>query len=81
MSHKCSFSGVCRQVGNRVSHANNRKSHVFRANIQTRRLYIPELKGFRRIRLSTNVLRTIDKIGLNPTLKKFNITLEQVLAS
>lgn len=81
MSHKCSISGVCRQVGKRVSHANNRRSHVFRANIQTRRLYVPELKRLVRVRLSTTVLRTIDKIGLNETLRKYNISLEQIVAS
>jgi large subunit ribosomal protein L28 len=78
MSHKCSISGVCRQVGNRVSHANNRRSHVFRANVQTRRLYVPEQKRFVKVRLSTTILRTIDKIGLNQTLKKFGLKLENI---
>lgn len=81
MSHKCSISGACRQVGRRVSHANNRRSHVFRANIQTRRLYVPELKRLVRVRLSTTVLRTIDKIGLNETLRKYNLTIDQIAAS
>lgn len=81
MSHRCSISGACRQVGKRVSHANNRRSHVFRANIQTRRLYVPELKRLVRVRLSTNILRTIDKIGLNETLRKHQITLDQIVVS
>lgn len=54
---------------------------MFRANIQTRRLYVPELKRLVRVRLSTTVLRTIDKIGLNETLRKYNISLEQIVAS
>lgn len=81
MSHRCSISGVCRQVGKRVSHANNRRSHVFRANVQTRRLYVPELRRLVRVRLSTTILRTIDKIGLNETLRKYNLTIDQIAAS
>jgi large subunit ribosomal protein L28 len=81
MSHKCSISGRCRQVGNRVSHANNRRSHVFRANIQTRRLYIPELKQFVRVRLATDILRTIDKIGIDQTLRKYDLSVSDLVKS
>ena len=80
MSNKCSISGVCRQVGNRVSHANNRRSHVFRANVQSRKLYIPAEKRFVRVKLSTSILRTIDKIGLDNTLKVHGLELQDILA-
>ena len=75
MAHKCKISGTSRQHGHRVSHANNKTKHVFRANLQTRSLYIPEEKRTVRVKLSTRIIRTIDKIGLKETLKKFKITL------
>lgn len=80
MAHKCQISGVTRQNGNRVSHANNKTPHVFRANLQRKRIYIPELKQTVRLKVSTRVIRTIDKIGFNATLRKFGLTLKDVLA-
>lgn len=73
MSHKCQISGVSRQSGHRVSHANNKSKHVFKANIQTRRVFIPEENRFLKLKLSTRIIRTIDKIGLKETLKKYNL--------
>jgi large subunit ribosomal protein L28 len=78
MAHKCSVSGSSRQVGNRVSHANNKKSHVFRSNLQEKKIYSSAEKRFVRVKVSTSVLRTIDKIGLDATLKKYGKTLAEV---
>lgn len=74
MSRKCSVSGKTRQVGHRVSHANNRTKHVFKANIQTKNVFLPSLKKSVRVKLSTRLIRTIDKIGLEATLKKYGLT-------
>lgn len=78
MARKCSISGVSRQHGHRVSHANNKSKHVFKANIQSKRIFIPEENRSVRVRLSTRMIRTIDKIGLRNTLKKFNLTLADI---
>lgn len=75
MSRKCAITGKCRQNGNRVSHAKNRTKHVFRANVQNKRVFIPSLGKFVRLPLSTNAIRTIDKLGVEATLKKFNVDL------
>ena len=73
MARKCSITGVSRQHGHRVSHANNKTNHVFYANIQPKRIWVEELGRFVKIKLSTNAMRTIDKIGLSATLKKYGI--------
>lgn len=75
MSHKCEISGVSQQNGNRVSHANNKTHHVFKANLQTKRIFIPSEKRYVRIKLSTRMIRTIDKLGIEATLKKYNVAL------
>lgn len=75
MAHRCQISKSSHQVGNRVSHANNKTKHVFLTNIQTKRIFVPELKKFVRVKLSTQTLRTIDKIGLTATLKKYKMTV------
>ena len=70
MSHKCAISGVSRQNGHRVSHANNKTKHVFLANVQTKKIFIPSEKRTVRVKLSTRMIRTIDKLGLELALSK-----------
>lgn len=79
MAQRCSISGKTGQYGNRVSHAKNRKRHVFKPNLQERHLYIPEEKRFVSVKISTRVIRTIDKIGVANTLKKYNLTVKDLL--
>lgn len=80
MSHKCKVSGKSRQNGHRVSHANNKTHHVFLSNLQTRRLFIPSEKRYVRVKLSTRMIRTIDKIGLEAALKKHGMTVADLTA-
>lgn len=80
MSRKCSISGKGGQYGNRVSHANNKTKHTFDSNVQEKRFYLPEEKRYVRLKVSTRIIRTIDKIGLTGTLKKFGLTLKDVTA-
>lgn len=75
MAHKCQVSGKSRQSGHRVSHANNKRKHVFRANLQTRRVYLPSEKRFVRLKVSTRIIRTMDKIGIEATLHKYNLNI------
>lgn len=78
MSHRCSISGKSRQSGNRVSHAKNRRRHVFRANIQSKRIYVPEEERYVRVKVSTRMIRTIDKLGLNAALDKHGLTIADI---
>ncbi len=78
MPRRCDISGVTHQNGHRVSHANNKTNHRFESNLQTKRVFVPELGRYVRIRVSTRILRTIDKLGFSGTLKKYNISLKQI---
>ena len=80
MAHKCQISGQGGQFGHRVSHAKNKTKHLFMANLQTKRIWIPEEKKFVRVRVSTRIIRTIDKIGFTNTLRKYNLTLADISA-
>lgn len=75
MSHRCSISSKSRQHGHRVSHAKNRRKHVFLGNIQTKRIWLPDEQRMIKVKLSTKMMKTIDKIGLSEALKKHNMTL------
>jgi large subunit ribosomal protein L28 len=78
MARRCDISGVTHQNGNRVSHANNKTHHKFESNLQSKRLFVPELGKTVRVRVSTRILRTIDKLGFSNALKKYNLTLADV---
>jgi large subunit ribosomal protein L28 len=75
MARRCDISGVTHQNGNRVSHANNKSHHKFESNLQSKRVFVPELGKTVRVRVSTRILRTIDKLGFTGALKKFNLTI------
>ncbi|MFP4153029.1 MAG: 50S ribosomal protein L28 [Alkalispirochaeta sp.] len=79
MSRKCSISGKKPMAGNNVSHAHNKTRRWQRPNIQTKRLYVPELNRFVRLKVSTRALRTISKIGLMPYLRKEGLQLKDVV--
>lgn len=78
MARQCSISGKGRQHGHRVSHANNKTKHAFLPNLQWKKIYLPDEKRNVRVRVSARMLRTIDKIGLRASLKKFNVSLADI---
>ena len=80
MGRRCQISGTKGQHGHRVSHAKNRRKHVFQPNLQVKKIFIPEENRYVKLNISTRLIRTIDKIGLNETLKKYNLTLKDITA-
>jgi large subunit ribosomal protein L28 len=70
MARRCLITNKIRQVGHNVSHANNRTKRVFNINLQKKKVFVPWLKKFIRIKTSAQGLRTIDKIGLAGFIKK-----------
>ena len=79
MARKCQISGKDRQVGNRVSHAKNRTRHVFKANIQPKKIYLADEDRWVKLRISTRMIRTIDKLGIKAVLKKYNLTIKDLM--
>lgn len=63
MANVCEITGKRKLRGNRVSHANNKTNHFQQPNIQERRIFVPELGQKVKIKVSTNGLRTLDKVG------------------
>ncbi|MDR2904378.1 MAG: 50S ribosomal protein L28 [Helicobacteraceae bacterium] len=61
MSRKCSLTGKGQMVGNRVSHANNKKKRVFKVNLRVMRVRLED--GTRcKIRVAASTLRTLRKV-------------------
>ena len=78
MSRSCAITGKRPSAANNVSHAHNKTKRWQRPNVQVKRLYVPELGRFVRLKLSTRALRTISKRGLMPYLRKRGLALKDV---
>ncbi|QHL88494.1 50S ribosomal protein L28 [Nibribacter ruber] len=70
MARVCDLTGKRVQVGNRVSHANNKTKRKFYPNLQKKRFYIPEEDAWVTLKVSTSAIRTISKNGISAVLKK-----------
>ena len=60
-------------VGNRVSHAKNRTKVRLFPNVQDKRIFVPSLKRMVSIRVSTEALRTINKIGIEAYAQRMGL--------
>ena len=69
MSKICQITGKKVQFGNNVSKAINKTKRRFNANIISKRFYIPEEDRWVKLKVSTSVLKTINKIGISAVLK------------
>jgi len=70
MSKICQISGKKVQFGNNVSKAINKTKRRFNANIVTKRFYIPKEDKWIKLKVSTSVLKTINKKGIIAVLKE-----------
>ena len=80
MSRKCKLSGKKPLVGNNVSFSQKKTKRRQLPNLQSKRVFVPELNRMVKIRMSTRAMRTVDKIGLMPYLKKQNLRLKDVVS-
>jgi len=79
MSRKCQLSGVKPLVGNNVSHANNRTKRRQYPNLQYRKLFIPEMNKFVRVKLSAKALKAVSRQGLLPYLRNQGVALKDIM--
>lgn len=68
MARKCEVTGKGPQVGNHVSHANNKTKRRFLPNLQSRRFWIESENRWVRLRITNAALRLIDKKGIDVVL-------------
>jgi large subunit ribosomal protein L28 len=68
MARVCQVTGKKPQLGNHVSHANNKTRRRFLPNLQYRRFWVESENRWVSMRLSQHGLRTIDKNGIDAVL-------------
>jgi large subunit ribosomal protein L28 len=70
MSKICQLTGKRPISGNNVSHSHVKTRRRFLPNVHKKRYFIPELDSWVTLKLSTQAMRTIDKLGVYAFLKK-----------
>lgn len=65
--------------GQSRSKAFNTTKRSFQPNMQTKRIFVPELGQFVRVRLTAAELKTVDKVGLREYMKRLGRTVESLL--
>ncbi|MCQ2184833.1 MAG: 50S ribosomal protein L28 [Bacteroidales bacterium] len=69
MSKVCEITGRKRMVGNNVSHSKRRTKRVFALNLKTKKFWSEEEQRFITLKVSCKGIRTIEKNGLDATIK------------
>ncbi len=70
MSKICELTGKRPMSGNSVSHSNRKTRRRFLPNLQTKKFFIPEVDEWVVLKVSTQAIRTIDKLGIYAYIKK-----------
>jgi large subunit ribosomal protein L28 len=72
---KSDITGKRKLLARNVSHSNIKTKRWQHLNLQERRIWVPELKRFVRLNVTTRDLRTIDKIGLMAYANRHGVKL------
>ncbi len=72
---KSDITGKRKLLAQNVSHSNIKTKRWQNVNIQSRRVWVPELKRFVTLKLTTRDIRTIDKIGVMAYAKRHGVKL------
>ena len=78
MSKVCKITNKRPLVGNNVSKSKRRTKRRQLPNLQNKKIFVPELGRSIQIKLSVAALKTIDKHGLLPYLKKKGLSLSDI---
>ena len=78
MARVCDITGKKPQLGNHVSHANNKTRRRFLPNLQSRRFWVESENRWVKMRLTNAGLRLIDKQGIDVVLAEMRARGENV---
>ena len=70
MSRVCDVTGRRPMYGNNVSHAHNKSRRRFDINLQKKRFWLSDEKRWITLKVSTQGLRLIDKIGIRKVVNR-----------
>ena len=78
MARVCDITGKKPQLGNHVSHANNKTRRRFLPNLQSRRFWVEIENRWVRMRVSQHGQRTIDKKAIDVVIAEMSARGEAI---
>jgi len=78
MSRVCQVTGKKAQVGNHVSHANNKTRRRFEVNLQNKRYWFEEENRWVRLKVSTHGMKIINRRGLGKVISEMRARGEKI---
>jgi len=79
MPGKKKITGTKPLFGQSRSKAFNTSKRQFKPNLQNKRIFVPELDRWIRVKVTAGELKTIDKIGLLEFLKRRDISVKSLI--
>mmetsp|Transcript_48417 Transcript_48417/g.104939 ORF Transcript_48417/g.104939 Transcript_48417/m.104939 type:complete len:117 (-) Transcript_48417:542-892(-) len=77
MSRVCDMTGKSANNANRVTFSNKHNAYRQYPNLQTKRFFSPELNRQVRMKVACSTIRTIRKLGIDATAKKYGVDLSK----
>ncbi len=68
-------------MGNSVSHSHRATRRKFQVNLVSKRVYLPDENRYVRLRISTRMLRSLNKKGAKSLMRKYGQDLRQLRRS
>ena len=77
MRRVCDITGKHANNANRVTFSNKHNAYWQYPNLQTKKFYSAELDRTVKLKVATSTIRTIRKLGLDQTAKKYGVDLSK----
>ena len=77
MRRICDIAGKKANNANTVTFSNKKNARLQHVNLQKKRFFSPELSRNVRLKVATSTMRTITKLGLDETAKKYGCDLSK----
>lgn len=78
MARICQVTGKTPLKGNKVSFSNKKSIRRFMPNLQSKKFYLVEEDKWVTLKLTTNAMRTINKVGLYNIVKQLRAAGEKI---
>ena len=78
VSRRCQLTGREPGFGNAVSHSHRRTPRRWDPNIQSKRYWFAAENRFVRLKLSTDAIKTVDRIGVEAAVARIRARGEKV---
>lgn len=78
MARKCALTGKQANNAYAISHSHRRTKKMQDANLQEKRVWLPQEKRWIKLRLSTKAIKTLERKGLYTMAKEAGLNLKKL---